>query len=286
MRPVVRTLGRSLLVMILVFPLLVLPANADITVSVSATVPSIAPPEPTATSVILKGIAYPGSTVTILQNGVTAVQVPADPQARFDVTIGGLTAGTYTFGVFSVDQDGRDGPTSNFTLTLATGTSVTITGIFLGPTIAADKTEVRLGDTITVFGTTSPSSTVQIYVSSETETSSQVSASTAGAWSKQFQASDLQIGSHSVRSKATDPDGSVSEFSRSVAFQVATTELCAGKTKGDINCDGKVDLVDFSILLFYWNKRNPANARADINQDGTVNIIDFSVMLYFWTGTK
>lgn len=284
--PLARTLGRAFLVAALLLACFSLPAKADIVVSVSATVQSPTPPEPTATSVTFRGIAYPGSTVTIQQNGVTAVQVPADPQARFDVTLGGLTAGTYTFGVFGADQDGRDGPVSNFTLTLATGTSVTITGIFLGPTIAADKTQVRLGDTITVFGTTSPSSTVQIYVSSETETSSQVAANTTGAWSKQFQASDLHIGSHSVRSKATDPDGSVSEFSRSVAFQVATTELCAGKTKGDINCDGKVDLVDFSILLFYWNKRNPANARADINQDGTVNIIDFSVMLYFWTGTK
>ena len=255
-------------------------------VSVTATVPSATPPETPITSVVLKGIAYPSSTVTILKDGALAVAVPADPTARFDVTLGSLTAGTYTFGVYGKDRDGRQGPTLNFTVTLTTGTTVTITGIFLGPTIEADKTMARLGETITLLGVTSPSSTVSVYVSSETDHSFNVTASSSGAWSKQFQASDLRVGNHEAKSKATDPDGSVSEFSNTVSFQVATTELCADKVKADLNCDGEVDIVDFSILLYYWNQRNPKNARADINTDGIVNIIDFSIMLYYWTGPK
>ncbi|MBI3571906.1 hypothetical protein HY091_00005, partial [Candidatus Kaiserbacteria bacterium] len=52
----------------------------------------------------------------------------------------------------------------------------------------------------------------------------------------------------------------------------------------DLNCDGGVNLTDFSILLFFWKATNPTNARADINHDGSVNVVDFSIMLYQWTG--
>ena len=58
-------------------------------------------------------------------------------------------------------------------------------------------------------------------------------------------------------------------------------EAVAGGNRSDLNKDGKVNLVDFSILLSFWNTDD---AIADINQDGTVNLADFSIMLFNWTG--
>ena len=52
----------------------------------------------------------------------------------------------------------------------------------------------------------------------------------------------------------------------------------------DLNFDGKVNIIDFSILLYFWGQTKPANIYADINFDGIVNIIDFSIMMYQWTG--
>lgn len=49
----------------------------------------------------------------------------------------------------------------------------------------------------------------------------------------------------------------------------------------DLNTDKKVDLVDFSILLYNWGK--PKNPKADLNNDGIVDLVDFSIMLYWWT---
>jgi len=40
--------------------------------------------------------------------------------------------------------------------------------------------------------------------------------------------------------------------------------------------------VDFSILLYNWGI--PKNPTADLNGDGRVNLTDFSIMLYYWTG--
>jgi hypothetical protein len=260
-----------------------LPAIA-LDVTVSATVESATPPETPQTAVVLQGIAYPSSTVTILKNSVVAVQVPADPQAKFNVTVGSLAAGSYTFGVYGTDADGRAGPTSNFTVTLTTGTTVTITGIFLGPTIAADKTSLQPGETITLLGTTSPSSAVHVYVSSTEEKQFDTQSSTVGAWSRQILASDLVAGSHTARSKAVDVGGDISAYSDTITFTIAaTTPTGPTYIRPDLNEDGKVDLIDFSILLYYWGQRNPSHLKVDINQDSVVNIIDFSIMLFYWT---
>lgn len=48
---------------------------------------------------------------------------------------------------------------------------------------------------------------------------------------------------------------------------------------GDINGDGCVNVLDFSILLSKWGTNDTG---ADLNKDGTVNIVDFSVLLSKW----
>jgi hypothetical protein len=48
-----------------------------------------------------------------------------------------------------------------------------------------------------------------------------------------------------------------------------------------LNADKKVNLTDFSILLYNWGTKNPC---ADQNHDGNVNLIDFSIMMFNWTG--
>lgn len=53
------------------------------------------------------------------------------------------------------------------------------------------------------------------------------------------------------------------------------------KVVADINCDMKVDLVDFSIM-YYWYEKSPVPPRVDLNNDGRVNIFDFSIMAYYW----
>lgn len=52
----------------------------------------------------------------------------------------------------------------------------------------------------------------------------------------------------------------------------------------DFNCDGKINLVDLSISL-YWMGQPPELAlRYDLNADGRLDIRDISIMLYHWTG--
>jgi hypothetical protein len=266
-------------------------------VTITAIVPEKPPLPPADTVVILQGISYPSATLTIRQDGILLVQITTDAQARFNVSAI-VQPGAHTYTIFGADSNGTIGKESNFALTLSEGTTTTISGIFLGPTITIDKTVIGSGETATLTGTTAPNSEVNVTLTSTQGVSATAggprtavqiaSADGNGRWLQLYDANDLVVGPYTAHAQAIEPiSRSVSEFSHTVSFEVTGSgqpDQCTGKVVADINCDGAVNLVDFSILLFYWESSNPANPRADINTDGIVNIIDFSIMMFYWTG--
>ena len=50
---------------------------------------------------------------------------------------------------------------------------------------------------------------------------------------------------------------------------------------GDINRDGKVDVVDFVALMANWGKNEAGNS-ADINKDNKIDILDFVILMANW----
>lgn len=46
----------------------------------------------------------------------------------------------------------------------------------------------------------------------------------------------------------------------------------------DINMDGVVSILDYTILFQFYGQTNPSNARADINRDGKVNVKDYALL--------
>ncbi len=110
-----------------------------------------------------------------------------------------------------------------------------------------------------------------------------------GVYSYSFLTTPLEIGQHtaSVRSSI---NGGVSRTSSSVSYIVGTrniakTTSAASNTflLGDVNHDGKVNLIDFSIESFWYRKPKPP-VLYDLNGDDFVNIVDFSIMASNWTG--
>jgi hypothetical protein len=51
----------------------------------------------------------------------------------------------------------------------------------------------------------------------------------------------------------------------------------------DFNQDGYVNIVDFSILA-YWYKKQNSPVYVDLNSDTMVTVVDFSIMAFYWTG--
>ena len=254
-------------------------AHAQV-VHIGATVAS--PPD---TIISFSGIAYPNAPITILQNGAAFLTTTATAQGDFSVAKTNATAGSYTYTLSARDALGRNAVPISIATTVVHQTTTTISNIFFGPTIQLSAATIQEGASLTVFGITSPGSSVVIYITKiSTTTSYTVTANASGVWTRTF-SSELSQGNYSARARATDPDSSVSQYSTIVTFTVgAPPDPCLVMNHADINCDGEVDLTDLSILLSYWRIINPGNARTDINVDSIVNIFDFSIMMFNWTG--
>ena len=56
------------------------------------------------------------------------------------------------------------------------------------------------------------------------------------------------------------------------------TALC------DFNEDGRCNIIDLSILLFFYEKSGAEIARYDLNENKAVDFPDISVMMFYWTG--
>jgi hypothetical protein len=242
---------------------------------------------PTETKVVLVGRAYPKSIVTILKDAQIVTTTIADANADFLVSISGISGGNYIFSVYSEDDKGVRSSLLTFPVSVTSGTTVTIGGIFIAPTIAVDKSEVKMGDNIAIFGQSVPNSEITIQVSSDQEFFVKTPADKNGVYLYNFDTSPLAKGEHFTRSKSAF-NGEISSFSKSVSFIVGTKNVFVKTptkcpTKADLNNDCRVNLVDFSIAA-YWYKRPSPPKTVDLNDDGKIDLVDFSILAYYWTG--
>ena len=51
----------------------------------------------------------------------------------------------------------------------------------------------------------------------------------------------------------------------------------------DFNNDGFTDVIDLSILLYWWGKTGSDVENYDLNSDGAIDIVDISILFYHWT---
>lgn len=237
------------------------------------------------TSVIFSGRAYPLSKIIVLKDGQEAITTIAGPDANFYISLTGLSSGNYTFSLYGEDDELRRSTLFTFPVFITQGATTNISGIFIAPTIDVDKSEVKKGDNIAIFGQSAPNSEITIAVNSDEEFFNKVDTDENGAYLYNFDTSPLAITQHFTKSKSA-LNGELSSFSKVVSFMVGTKNIAKAAQeflKGDLNGDGRVNLVDFSIAA-YWYKRSSPPPSVDLNSDGKVDLVDFSIMAYYWTG--
>jgi hypothetical protein len=240
--------------------------------------------------IIISGYAQPKSEVTLMSDGVIKATTIAGDDAKFSFTLDNLSPGTYLFTLYSEDKEGKRSSLYTFPVKLDAGQTITAGNILLSPTIDVDKAEVKRGDFISIFGYTQPEASVLISVSSEEEFFFRTTSTKDGFYLYQLGTDILEKGDHFTKSKSILANQLVSNYSRVVSFKVGdksvAKEVKKACKKPDLNCDNKVNLIDFSILA-YWYKRpltKEAKQKVDLNGDGKVDLIDFSIMAYYWTG--
>ena len=238
------------------------------------------------TSVIFSGRAYPKSTVTLLKDAQVAATTIAGADANFQMSVSNFSPGNYIFSIYSEDTKGLRSSLLSFPVSVTAGASTNVSGIFITPTIDVDKTEVKKGDNIAIFGQSTPKSEIVIQVNSDETFFDKKISDENGAYLFNFDTSVLELGQHSTKSK-TSLNGEISSFSKVVGFTVGAKNVLnkvkTDVTKSDVNDDHKVNLVDFSIVSYWYKRPNPP-ATVDLNRDGKIDLKDFSIMAYHWTG--
>ena len=239
--------------------------------------------------VIITGYAFPGSVVTALVDGFAANTTRADSNGTFSVTISQIAHGVYTFGVYATDAQGVRSSTFATTFTVTGARSSALSNIHIMPTVLVTPNPVVPGAIVQFSGYAIPNSTVTVETQRDKSSGSEKQTLTAtadsnGKWSTTLSTAGLQKDLWKVRARSSTPlTGVTSQFSNYTTYAIG--QATPKTLNSDLNRDGKVNLVDFSILLFHWGTSGgTSNPPADINGDGIVNLTDFSIMIFNWTG--
>ena len=239
------------------------------------------------TQVVFYGRAYPLSEVVLLKDAQVAATTVAGSDASFQITLANLSGGNYIFSLYGEDKNGARSSLLTFPVSVTAGVTTNVSGIFIAPTISTDKSEVKKGDNLALFGQSAPSGQITISVSSN-EFFVKTKADTGGVYLYNLDTTELDMGQHFAKSKSAVAND-ISSYSQAAGFTVGNKNVTAKKQsscanlKGDLNKDCRVNLVDFSIMA-YWYKRPAPPANIDLNADKKVDLIDFSILAYYWTG--
>ena len=246
---------------------------------------------PTKTStLVVSGLGFPARDVTLLKDGQIAGTAAAEVDGEFAMTLGNLAPGSYLFTVASEDSQGRQTMTPAVRLKIEAGATHTLAGMFLPPTVGLDKIEVKRGDPLAVSGQSAPGAAVTLFGAGpdDAEFVVTVTAGDDGQYRYALDTGRLQFGLYDVSARASR--GSThSSLGRGAQFTVGQRSVVLPPEVGpcalpaDFNGDCRVNIVDFSILV-YWFYRPSPPAHVDMSGDGRVNLVDFSILVYFWTG--
>lgn len=244
----------------------------------------------TSDTAIFRGIAYPGSVVSLLKNGTIVAEAPAAPNGTFEIRLRNLTQGTYSFGVRAEDPERLTSKLLTFSVYVTQGIITVVDGIVMPPTITSDKIEVKYNEIITFKGRSVPDAEVRISFQAGSEIIKRAKANSEGAWSYKLDSVELGLGDHTAKARSVTTD-ILSPYSDEIDFRVGDTnrlraklsELSGFRRRCDLNNDNRVNLLDFSIMAF-WYKRTGFPVKVDLSTDGQINLTDLSILAYCWTG--
>lgn len=237
------------------------------------------------TKVVAKGKAYPNADVHVLLDGKVLALAKADNKADFYFESNQIPPGVGSLGFWSEDASGLKSTLMTVTFRVTYGAVTNLNGVFIAPSIDTDKKAVKKGEQIKIFGKTVPDSNINVHVNSAVEHIASTNSSNDGSWTLDFDTTPLEEEDYHTAKALFAVQDSGSEvksgFSRSVTFHVGRPGGAIPCPEADLNKDKRVNITDFSILLYYWGTDNSC---ADQNQNKKVDLVDFSIMMYYWTG--
>ena len=235
------------------------------------------------TQINVEGRAIPGAEVNILLDAESVGSVRADSDGFFDFATES-SPGTVSMGFWTVDDAGNRSITFNTTFDVTQGAITDVNSVIIPSTLAVADPTIDPGTPAEFSGQTVPEATVELYRGEQVVASA--TADEDGLWLITYSTADLNPSDYTFRVRSVLGGGPLtteSAFSSSLQLFVGVDGQPS--TPSDLNRDGSVNLVDFSIMIFWWQTNGgDSDPPADINGSGNVGIEDFSILLFNWTG--
>lgn len=238
------------------------------------------------TVVNITGKAYPSRAINFLLDGDSIGSVQTNGQGLFEFSTK-ASPGTATLGMWATDAFGVKSITLSNTFDVTQGAVTNLNDLVLPPSIKVSQTNFNPGNVITVSGQSVPNAKINLFI--DRNSTSPVASGQSGAngqWSIQYDTSRLSANDHVLRARSVTGTPPL-EVQSSMSSSVQLTAGVGGKvtSSSDLNRDSKVNLIDFSILIFWWQTAGgESDPPADINGNGKVSLEDFSILLFNWTG--
>lgn len=265
---------------------------------ISAVVPGATPPggggsssgSTISATVVMSGNTFPNAKLTLLKDGAIATTLFANTDGTFQITLNNLNFGNYQLSLFAEDSTGNTSSPHVLNVSAVTTQPYVYSGILLPPTLTISPNLIKANSNFIAKGYSAPSSTVSLSIPGGQIIGTAI-AGLDGYYEITALAS-MPSGLYSLRAKAS-LNSATSMFSKPVQVLVYSGDLPPGEIPTeppaqlakcvDFNRDERVNLIDFSILLFWFNKNQPP-ANIDCNKDNYIDLKDFSILMYFWTG--
>lgn len=258
----------------------VIPTDTNFSVNVTASIVS------DLSALRISGFGPVGGFVTLTENSTPVGTTVAGGTGAFVFQLTAIDPGIHTYQIYATDSLNRSTSQTSLSLFLIAGNLTTASNILLSSSMSLDKAEITSGQTLVISGSTKPSTQLNLFLESPLQ-SFTIPVDSTGNWSYTLSSSFTQAltpGEYRVYSVVQDILGYQSNISNTLSFTVRINDPtnpapCGDISRGDLNCDSRVNLTDFSILLYYWNTNQ---RRGDINSDGKVNLTDFSIMMFYY----
>lgn len=201
-----------------------------------------------------------GSTTTLDSAKVTS----------HSVGVSGLASNTtYHYKVISKDAAGNSASSGDATFETqapaadTTAPTVSLTAPAAGAVVGSITVSANAGDNVGVAG-----------VQFKLDGANLGSEDTSSPYSISWNTTGVSNGSHTLTAVARDAAGNTTTATN-VTVTISNPSAYLNE---DINQDGHVDILDFSLLANKFNQSGAGVGRADINGDGTVDLLDFSLL--------
>jgi len=236
------------------------------------------------TVISVSGLAYPNQTLNFLLDSRNVGTVRAGSAGRFDFSVN-ANPGTVTLGIWAEDTARRRSITLNSSFDVTQGAVTNVGGIILPPTLGVPSPNIIPGSQIVFSGQAVPNARIEIHFNNSEIVETTTSGSN-GIYELQFNSSQLRNAAYTVRARSvTGVPPLTVQSNYSTTLQLFVGVDGQATLPSDLNRDGKINLIDFSILIFWWGTAGGASdPSADINKNGRVGLEDFSILLFNWTG--